>query len=135
VGRAFLKIDPLWRDGEVVERELELENTKGAKLRVSVSSRRVFSEKCAKQILREAVKCKKEGETWKDPEVNDAKIERARNNSFPSKFPHILMPDKGVTAWSRISDLSKQPKLFDDHAAANDVIQGGSSTKFVVVVV
>ncbi len=107
IGRAFLKIDPAWRDGQVIEKELELENTKGSKLRVTVSVRRVFSEKTARLLVREAVKAKKEGQSWKDPE-----------------FPHILMPEKGVTGWTPISSLSKQPKLFDDHAAANDVIQG-----------
>jgi hypothetical protein len=102
----FLKIDPLWRSGDRHEFTLNLDG-KGGTIRVAVSCRRVFSEKCARMLVKEAIKAKKAGYDWKDPE-----------------FPHILMPTKGVTGWSRISDLSKAPKLFDDHAAANDVIQG-----------
>ncbi len=105
----YLTIDPLWRAGDVHEHTLQLEG-KGGKagtLRVSVAVRKVYSEKSAKQLVKEALKHRKEtGGAWRDPE-----------------FPHVVGVN-GIAEWKPVGQLSKQPRLFDEHAAANDVIQG-----------
>jgi calpain-5 len=109
VGTVYLAIDPSWRAGDVHEHTLTLEGKKGkvGTLRVSVAVRKVYSEKCAKKLVKEALKHRKDtGGGWRDPE-----------------FPHVVGAG-GVAAWKPIGELSKQPRLFDEHAAANDVIQG-----------
>ena len=106
VGTCYVTIDPLWTAGDVHEKTLPLEGKGGATLRVSVAVRKVYSERCAKQLVKEALKHRKEtGGAWRDPD-----------------FPHVL--GRGVADWKPIAQLSKQPRLFDEHAAANDVIQG-----------
>ncbi len=105
VGTACLQIDPSWNAGDVHEHTLPLDG-KGGTLRVSVAVRKVYSEKCAKKLVKEALKQRKETGSYRDPD-----------------FSHKV-GENGVVDWKPISQLSQHPRLFGEEAAAIDVIQG-----------
>ena len=116
MGIAYVKIDPLWLDGEAHESWVPLREGKG-EIKIRLTTRRIYSEKQAKLLAKEILHWKKlhPGKEWSDPD-----------------FPPLPIPGKGVTNWRRIKELSPEPQLFAEKASSTDVVQGALGTCYLL---